>query len=456
MTRRKLSISILLFIAMSGVGCGGGGGGPGNQNDNPDNTTENQPDKSPVVLDQTQDEAAWPNVAVADNGFAVAVWTELLAPVGEDIFGESRLVSRVFSPVDGWGEPVTLAVGGHLFSPQARIVVSSAGEFLVVWHHGGQTFATINPRVYAKVFHSASQTWADTATLSSAGRSATWPDVAMDGAGNAIAAWSEGGNGAHAAYFTGQTGNWAAPVKIQTSNNSADAVVRVSMTSTGVGAVLWTQSMGSNMSASVFSGGQFQTEIPVLELASGFIIPGRAALAAASANNIWALWVAELELFGRRYNGTGWEAPVSLGRVALTGGYPEALVDSLGRVLLVYEANDTDDPIMQNNAGALIYSNSVWNKSLLENDTQVAVRPAIGGNGNNQAAAVWHQAVDKSLMELQVRFFDGQSWSTTLHQLNNSNDADINYQHIGIDSDKNATVVYQQEKNILAVRLALP
>ena len=130
---------------------------------------------SPVKLAEG---ALSPDVGVDASGTVVAVWSQ----------ADIRAVRTSTLPVGGtWSSPVTLSdAGGSASLP--RVAVNASGAAVTVW----QWYDGTDRRVQAAA-RPAGGTWSEPTTVSDPGRSAEWPEVAIDPQGNAVAVWCRRG-----------------------------------------------------------------------------------------------------------------------------------------------------------------------------------------------------------------------------------------------------------------------
>ncbi len=143
--------------------------------------------------------------AVDGRRDAVAVWDSWT-----EGFLSHRVVQAALRPAGGeWQTPVDLSerVDGEdwRWEPyEPRVAIDEQGDAEVVWSRGDGQNGVMS------AFMSAGGSWQQPVDLTSKEGSAVSPDVAFDGRGDAIAAWS-GTNGIEAA-FKPAGGAWQAPV----------------------------------------------------------------------------------------------------------------------------------------------------------------------------------------------------------------------------------------------------
>jgi hypothetical protein len=188
---------------------------------------------SPEAVSSREGEAFSPKVAVDAAGDSTAVWYR------DD--GTREAVEVNTRPAGGrW------AIAGPL-SDTARIAddpevaVDPAGDAVVVWEEVVGGHFLIEARV-----RPAGGSWGAAEQLSSEGQSAIEPVVAIDAAGEAVAAWtrSDGSKDIVEASTRPKGGTWSAPEKLSAAGEDAREV------GAGIGAgeatVVWRRANGTN------------------------------------------------------------------------------------------------------------------------------------------------------------------------------------------------------------------
>lgn len=184
-------------------------------------------------------------IAIDDSGNAMAVWQQtVVANDGTDNFIWAR---RLNASTGQWGTPTMLEINGlRLDYPQ--IAMHHNGNAMVVWQSQGD----ITTEIHARHYNASTMEWGTTTPLSTSTRSDTVQaaQVAMDGNGNAMAAWSqtnEGGTvtGILTSRYSASTGLWSKPKPID-ANGAGDAnLPQLAMDASGNTAVVWLQYDGA-------------------------------------------------------------------------------------------------------------------------------------------------------------------------------------------------------------------
>ncbi len=121
-------------------------------------------------------DAREPQLALDQSGNALAVW---LRPNGSN-----TVVQSAWRPAGGsWGATQDVsAPGGHAFTPQ--VAFDGAGNALAVW-----TRSNGANEIAQAAWRTAGGIWQPAQDLSAAGQDASYPQVAVNGAGTAVVVW---------------------------------------------------------------------------------------------------------------------------------------------------------------------------------------------------------------------------------------------------------------------------
>ena len=186
----------------------------------------------PVIIDDSDGDPFSPLLAVRPNGDAVVVWTEVESGGGQHIY------ANTFDGQRGWAGPVQLSIHNHQERPY--MAANSQGNAIVVWE-ASDLFGTsiVTNRFDAGIGWSGSEI-IDPVLISS-----SYPHVAINADGNAIAAWTDDfdQDEAHASLFLPDSG-WT---QAETLSGPQDGVSisAVAVDSAGEFVVIWSQFEGS-------------------------------------------------------------------------------------------------------------------------------------------------------------------------------------------------------------------
>jgi hypothetical protein len=173
--------------------------------------------------------AAAPEVAMNPAGEAVAVWKISLGPL-------SWIEANSMAPGGSWtGEVVHLSLAATITEPP-QVEADAAGEFFALWSSGES-----NNQAVEIGRKPVAGSWEAAETISTAGLKEAEPQLAVDPAGDVVAAWKRSGGSAGSIEATSLRvgGSWAPPSRLSPAGVDAKAP-RIAISPAGVAQVVWT------------------------------------------------------------------------------------------------------------------------------------------------------------------------------------------------------------------------
>lgn len=190
-------------------------------------------------------DAAAPQVAVDASGDALIVWQQL--------DGSNVQIFRSEYRSGGWTHPVNLAdfisnVGQNAGAPQ--VAMAANGDAVIVWSQVDGTYDRIYLREYRNSGWTTSFTLA-APSVSIPGQNAGNPQVAMNGSGATVVTWQQSdGNDLRIYHSAYRNGSWSHPVSrydgILSPIGSDATAPRVALDDQGDTTIVWQQSDGSH------------------------------------------------------------------------------------------------------------------------------------------------------------------------------------------------------------------
>jgi hypothetical protein len=174
-------------------------------------------------------------VAMDGSGSAVAVWTQFDGTY-------YNIMANRYTPSGGWGT-ATLIETGNLDAAYSQVAMDGSGNAVAVWTQSDGTRNNVWANRYTL-----SGGWG-TATLietNDAG-SASNAQVAMDGSGNAVAVWEQY-DGTRSNIWANRctpSGGWGTATLIETDNLGPAVFPQVAMDGSGNAIAVWLQSDGT-------------------------------------------------------------------------------------------------------------------------------------------------------------------------------------------------------------------
>jgi hypothetical protein len=352
--------------------------------------------QAPVELSATGQDGLVPRIALDPAGDAVAVW--------DSRQGSDYVIEAATKAAGGaWqaGQAIS-APGKNAEEPQARVAVDPAGDAVVVWErYNGANY------IVEAATKASGTPWLPPQELSAAGRNAFNADVAVDPAGEAVAVW-ERSNGANQIIETATRAPgapWLAAKELSVPGEDAFGA-QVAVDQAGNAVAAWIRSNGANdivEAATKVSGTPW---LPAQELSAAGQNAFSLQIAVNPAGDAVAIWtsfdgtnyVAEA---ASRLSGGAWALPArALSAVGQNAESPQVAVDPAGDAVATWDRSNGTNTIVQavgyDAAGPQLRSLSI---------------PAGGTAGQPLAVSVSPFDVWSALGEISWSFGDGGSAS---------------------------------------------
>ena len=280
------------------------------------------PWSSPEEVSVPGGSASWSQVGIDAAGDATAVWTR------SD--GLNLLIQAATRPVGGsWGPPVDLSgASGDAESPV--IAVDPAGDVVAAWKQrlaGSEAIET--------AYRPAGGVWEVPVAVEFGSAGVETPAVAIDEAGDAVVIWRQEVGGNHVILATSMPagGSWESPIAISSSALNAEAP-DVAMSPSGTAAAVWQSSSGatsvveSNILPLAGSwGGESAVSAPATVTEPPHVV-------ADAAGDFAAIWsrssVGLLAEVASMPAAGGWGAPEQISTPGLEAHAPRLAVDAAG------------------------------------------------------------------------------------------------------------------------------
>jgi len=183
---------------------------------------------APVALTTAADAEGDPVVAVNDSGDAVAAWQWRDQP------RDPTIVQASFRPAHGsWGPVANLATVGRDFAHAPQVGIDGAGNAIALW--------TDDSGLRSAARTTATGAWSKPTALTHA--VASDPQLAVDARGDAVAVWIDAATKSVDAAVR-VTGAWQPALHVTSAQSSSP---RVAIDDAGDGAALWNAPAGSDV-----------------------------------------------------------------------------------------------------------------------------------------------------------------------------------------------------------------
>lgn len=209
-------------------------------------------DSNPVSLFDGMDSYG-PVVALNPSGDAMMAWVTQLP-------GSLNVVASHFTRAGGWEAPITIETGDGNGFVTPGALAAHGNDFTVVWKQMvGSSF-----NAYRNTYSTAAKTWGDPTLLSNGDTTVYFgqPNIFGDRHGNALVAWSEGGEVENTnpsvafARFNALSGKWSAPAALTTLTDDGYAEALLVGSQNGTAGALLTTYSGSQ---GTWTGQRFNT-----------------------------------------------------------------------------------------------------------------------------------------------------------------------------------------------------
>jgi hypothetical protein len=292
-----------------------------------------------IETDDAGDAGYEPRVAVDDSGNAIAVWSQADG-------GTYNIWANCYNAATGlWGEAELIEDGAGPTS-EARVGIDDSGNAIAVWSQAdGGTY-----NIWANRYDAATGLWGE-AELIETGDAAGSPEVAVDGNGNAIAVWGQSDGIASynvwAKRYDAATGLWGEVELIETDGAGHAPYPQVAVDGGGNAIAVWQQFDGArdNIWANRYdaASGWGEAELIATSDAGNAQYPRVAVDGGGNAIAVWRQSDGTLyNVWANRYDAaSGWgEAELIETDDAGNAQYPQVAVDGGGNAIAVWQQSD--------------------------------------------------------------------------------------------------------------------
>ncbi len=357
---------------------------------------------TPQPISSGANSASAPYVAVNAAGVAIAVWRE-----ANKIWARRYTIptNSLDSTISDLGEADANAASPDE-APKPKVAIDASGNALVVWHeYGSNGIANVNS-IWANRYSGV--VWSGNVLIETGAGNALHPQIAMDGAGNAIAVWQQDGAAGdeeiRASRFTGAGGWVPAPNPLDHPTNTEAGVPQIAMNANGDAILVWREllaSGGNVIYARRYTAGTWALNPVALSTVPGNNADAPQVTIDQSANGI-AVWTqtigAKIRVMASRYSSGTWAVAAAIDSNGFgDSAQPRIAMNAGGSAFVVWQSMDTTLPTEQIRS---IWSNRLpvggsWNPSTastLENvGPDDASRPHVAVDATGRAIAVWQQ-----------------------------------------------------------------
>jgi len=333
------------------------------------------------------------HIDVDPHGNAVAVWTEF--------FNGHYVVMAATKPFDGgWSPPVVLSAQDNT-TVNSTVAVDPNGNAVAVWMGGDSNYVfTVQSASLP-----AGGVWTSPTTVSSPTSTYDVLDIDVDGAGNFIAVWVQHDDSSEPKMQAAKLpfgGSWTMPVDLTPASNSL-FYPTVAVNGAGNAIAAWFRldnqtGLGIIEAATSISGDSWTVATPVsfFDIPFGFqIIP---AAAIDPNGNALVLWI--------DYNGSNnivrsaslpfggiWSVPTQLSEEGADGGDPDVAFNLAGYAVAVWtSSNNGGKNVVQ--SSNLSFGNSWSEPRMISPNVNDARNPLVSMDPKGNCISIWGDGED--------------------------------------------------------------
>ncbi len=188
-------------------------------------------------IESTGESAYSARLAIDNAGNVIAVWRQSGGSV------VNIWANRYNGMTLSWGTPEQLdsSSAGTAYIPQ--IAMDRAGNAIVAWQHGDST----EDAIWVNRYSATTRSWGTAEQITSGGESANSPQVAMNSNGNGLLVWLQSDGTVDSLWsnrYNGTSSAWGTAVKIENNSGSA-SYPQIVMDGGGDAIAVWLQSDGT-------------------------------------------------------------------------------------------------------------------------------------------------------------------------------------------------------------------
>jgi hypothetical protein len=344
-------------------------------------------------------------IAIDPYGNALAVWAQ------HDGTSYNIWANR-YTASAGWGTAGLIETGtGDANSPQ--IAIDANGNAIAVWHQSDGTRDNIWANRYT-----AGAGWGTASLIETGDGTTTYPQIAIDANGNAIAVWRQYDGtryNIHANRYDAAGAGWGTASLIESGNGNV-LEPQIAVDPNGNAMAVWPQVDGTSYSiwANRYIAGAGWGTASLIDTAAGAAHEPQIAID--PNGNVIAVWIQQdgtaFSIHANRYDaaGAGW-GTASLIETATGEAYdPQIAIDRSGNAIAVWRQFDgTRFNIHANRYAA----GTGWvEASLIETGDGGAYGPQIAFDPNGNAIAVWYQFDSAYASIYANRYTAAAGWGT--------------------------------------------
>lgn len=343
-----------------------------------------------VIANSDTEDARAPQVAIDNSGNAMAVWHQ------NNGASTSIWARRYDATARIWGAPQLIETNDEGVAVFPRIAVDGAGNFIVVWLQNELFNGNWAANVWSNRYDAATGAWGTAQRIkANDGQGALDYQIAVDSTtGAAIATWDQYDGVRYniwVNHYSRSAGTWGTPSMIESNDAGTAAYPEVAIDGSGNAVAVWQQSDGVkfNVWSNRYSAGAWGTAQPIEGNAGDAYLPKIAVDAGGNALVVWQQSDGvRFNIWANRYSGGSWGTAV-----AIQAGLSENAVgaylamDSSGNAIAAWhQGTDTGQQVW---TAKFNVTSGSWEAAWRMNTAGTSVNARVSFDGDDNATVVW-------------------------------------------------------------------
>lgn len=380
-----------------------------------------------------------PAIAVRENGDAIAIWQQSAAGNRTEIWFNRYTLAT------GWATPESIPINNLESAINPVIAIDKAGNAIAAWMQGPA------PGVSANIYvsrYTTSNGWNTPTRISNSGGFAYDHHLAMNANGNAVLVWVQHDgveNSVYTNHFIIEDG-WGANTLAENSNFEVEDLA-VAIDSNNNTTVVWVESevtSNVNLWANYYVAGVGWGTATLIETAAGST--SRPKVAMDSSGNAIAVWNQNGVWSNRYVPNVGWGAATNLDSSSTDNAFsPSIAMDSEGNATVAWQQTDDITNIPFYILARRYVVDEGWDiETMPQTDsTGSAQSPVLATDINGNVIAIWQQLDEEKATVWANRFTLENGWGIA-SLLETIDAGEAAYYGIGMDANGRTIAIWQQ------------
>ncbi|NRB41118.1 MAG: Ig-like domain-containing protein [Pseudomonadales bacterium] len=376
----------------------------------------------------------------------LTTYTVSLTSIIEDLAGNSLAASSTsFTTRDGLWQGAEINDMGSANISQFEIGMDNQGNAMAVF----QRYDAPGYNIYVNQY-TAVGGWGTPLLIETEGGNASYPVIAVNSRGQAVAAWQQSGGSSNtfANYYEPGMG-WGTAVAIENDDSGSIIQPRVAINDNGDAVVAWLHHDGISkrrIAANVYKAGIGWANHAVLTDVAAETADN-AEVAIDATGQALVIWKQGSNIYSARYDtANGWQTAELIQSNIVNAAYSNVLsVNAGGDAMAVWL--EAESGVRSVYANRYIKGQGWQGAQLIESETDnITIAPSVAVADNGHVMVAWQQNVIPGSRIYATHYSDAGGWSTPAKV--QDNDERANYPLVKMDAAGNAMVIWLEEDPI--------